>query len=40
MGTCQACEVVVVGRGAVRACGVEAEDGMRVRTAAGAGESA
>lgn len=37
MGVCQACEVVVEGRGAVRACGVEAENGMRVHTAAGTG---
>jgi predicted molibdopterin-dependent oxidoreductase YjgC len=35
MGTCQACEVLVDGR-RVRACAVEAEDGMRVSTASGA----
>ena len=39
MGTCQACEVEVDGR-RVRACTVEAESGMRVRTAAATGEGA
>ena len=39
MGTCQACEVVVNGR-RVRACGLEVEAGMRVRTTAGTGEGA
>ncbi|WP_369139043.1 2Fe-2S iron-sulfur cluster-binding protein [Modestobacter versicolor] len=35
MGTCQACVVTVAGRGAVRACGTEVEDGLQVTTAAG-----
>jgi aerobic-type carbon monoxide dehydrogenase small subunit (CoxS/CutS family) len=38
MGTCQACEVLVDGR-RVRACAVDAEDGMRVRTEDGAAAS-
>jgi predicted molibdopterin-dependent oxidoreductase YjgC len=37
MGTCQACEVAVEGRGTVRACGTDVETGMRISTAAAPG---